>query len=201
MWEVQSNTLDKNVHKYSLFENESQLTYENVIRVWRENSEFREFYFSILEKSPFDAYFWEHPPVTTSNIWQAYEFVLVHSPQLSSVSADQSPFQEKFNSRRSNESILAFENLGRDAELIVPYPIAERNIYAHFASFIRNAPEDQKHDLFKTLANALGKRISNKSTWVSTSGLGVYWLHIRLDTRPKYYSYQPYRQYLKGDYL
>ena len=30
--------------------------------------------------------------------------------------------------------------------------------------------------------------------WLSTAGLGVYWLHLRLDTRPKYYSFQPYRK-------
>ena len=194
MWEVQSNTLDKSVVKYSLFESGSQLTYDDVIRYWQGNSGFRDFYFSILERSPFDAYFWENPPVANSNIKQAYEFVLVSSPQLSRVSADSSPFQERFNTNPSGQSIIAFENLGKDAELIVPRPLIAKNIYAHLASFIRNAPEDQKHDLFTTLADSLLKRINNKPTWVSTSGLGVYWLHIRLDTRPKYYSYQAYRQ-------
>ncbi|MDF9799652.1 hypothetical protein OKW21_004915 [Catalinimonas alkaloidigena] len=29
---------------------------------------------------------------------------------------------------------------------------------------------------------------------MSTSGLGVYWLHIRLDSRPKYYQFDPYRK-------
>jgi hypothetical protein len=29
--------------------------------------------------------------------------------------------------------------------------------------------------------------------WVSTSGLGVYWLYIRLDSFPKYYNFQPYK--------
>ena len=29
--------------------------------------------------------------------------------------------------------------------------------------------------------------------WVSTAGAGVSWLHVRLDDRPKYYGYQPYR--------
>lgn len=194
MWDVQSNALDKNVHKYSLFENGSQLTYEDVIHTWREHTRFREFYFSILAGSAFDAYFWENPPVTTSNIKQAYEFVLVNSSQLSRVRADPAPFQEKFNSIQSNESILTFENLGRDAELIVPCPVAEQNIYTHFASFIRNAPDHQKHALFITMANSLTNRIETNPTWVSTSGLGVYWLHIRLDARPKYYSYQPYRR-------
>lgn len=197
MWEVQSNALNKNVHKYSLFENESHLTYEDVIRAWRENSKFREFYFSILEKSLFDSYFWENPPVTTSTIRQAYEFVLVNSPQLSRVSADPGPFQNKFKfSPEEGQTVIAFENLGRDAELIVPFPIAPQRLYAHFASFIREAPENQKHDLFMTMAKSLKDRLNNNPTWVSTSGLGVYWLHIRLDSRPKYYSYQPYSHYL-----
>jgi hypothetical protein len=29
--------------------------------------------------------------------------------------------------------------------------------------------------------------------WVSTSGLGVPWVHVRLDERPKYFQFGPYR--------
>jgi hypothetical protein len=29
--------------------------------------------------------------------------------------------------------------------------------------------------------------------WLSTAGAGVSWLHVRLDDRPKYYGYAPYR--------
>jgi len=29
--------------------------------------------------------------------------------------------------------------------------------------------------------------------WLSTSGLGIAWLHVRLDERPKYYTHAPYR--------
>jgi len=124
---------------------------------------------------------------------------LVNSPQLSKVSADPNPFQERFNSEPSDKAVIVFGNLGRDAELIVPRPVAAQNIYTHFASFIRNAPENQKHDLFTTMANLLSNRINNKPTWVSMSGLGVYWLHIRLDTIPKYYSYQTYRNFIAGN--
>ena len=197
MWVAKSVALDNHVHKISIVEGESLLGYEDVIHYWQENSEFRDFYFSILQKSSLDAFFWENPPLTKSNIKRAYEFVLVHSPPLSRVQADPSPFEDKFKLQLAGQSVIAFENLGRDAELIVPCPIAAQNIYAHFASFIRQAPEDQKHDLFITVANSLTTRINNHPTWVSTSGLGVYWLHIRLDTRPKYYSYQAYRQFDK----
>lgn len=37
------------------------------------------------------------------------------------------------------------------------------------------------------------KRISGNPVWLSISGLGVYWLRIRLDARPKYYQHLPYK--------
>jgi len=197
MWEAKSNFVGNTTNKINLFEGDSQLSYDEVIGLWQNNSEFRNFYFSILFASPFDAFFWENPPITKSNIRQPYEFVLVNTHQLSKVSAGPIPFREKFNSNSLNQNVIAFENLGRDAELIVPCPVAEQSIYTHLASFIRGATDIQKHDLFITLANSLRSRINSKPTWVSTSGLGVYWLHIRLDTRPKYYSYQPYRQFIE----
>lgn len=195
MWEAQRNTDDKDIHKIRLFENNDQLRYEEIILYWYENPEFRNFYISVLKESPFDAFFWENPPVTKSNIQQPYEFVLVNSLQLSRVSADPAPFLEKFVFQPSGKEVIAFENLGGDAELIVPYPVAAQNLYAHLASFLREAPESQKHNLFITLADSLRSRINNRPTWVSTSGLGVYWLHIRLDSSPKYYSYRGYRHY------
>ena len=195
MWEVQRNKEDKAVHKINLFENNEQLRYADVILYWHENYEFRKFYFSVLNESSFEAFFWEHPPVTRSNIRQPYEFVLVDSPHLARVSADPASFREKFVSLPLGKDVITFGNLGRDAELIVPCPVATQAIYTHLASFIRNAPETQKHNLFTTLANSLRTRINDRPTWVSTSGLGVYWLHIRLDSSPKYYSYRAYRQF------
>jgi len=196
MWNFISTALNDNVHKITLYKGELQLKYDDVIRNWLENSEFREFYILILKKSPYKAFFWENPPTTTSTSKQMYEFVLVNSLQLARVSADSGPFQEKFKTASSSQSVIAFENLRRDAELIVPRPANPQSDYAHFASFLRNAPEGQVHELFVMLASSLSKRINNKPTWVSTSGLGVYWLHIRLDTIPKYYSYEAYRNFV-----
>lgn len=194
MWEAKLKIIDNNIHKFSLLKDGSPLTYEQVIHDWRENYEFRRYYFSILEEPIFDAFFWENPPLTISSLDQNYEFVLVNSPQLSKVNADSNPFQEQFNANSLKDSVIAFENLGRDAELIVPSPITSKNTYAHLAEFIRNGPENQKHDLFSMLGNCLMRRMNSTPIWVSTSGLGVYWLHIRLDSKPKYYSYQAYRQ-------
>jgi hypothetical protein len=197
MWEAKSNIVNNNAYKISLFEDKVQLCCADVIRHWRTSYEFRDFYISILKESSFDAFFWEHPPLTKSNASKAYEFVLVNSPQLSRVRADPNPFLVQFRSKTASQSIIAFENLGKDAELIVPCPMVVESKYAHFADFVRNAPKDQMHELFVVLANSLENKMGDKPTWVSTSGLGVYWLHIRLDTRPKYYSYQPYKEYVE----
>ena len=36
-------------------------------------------------------------------------------------------------------------------------------------------------------------RVNEIPVWLSTAGGGVAWLHVRLDDRPKYYSYAPYK--------
>ena len=43
--------------------------------------------------------------------------------------------------------------------------------------------------------------LSEKPLWLSTAGGGVAWLHLRIDSRPKYYSHRPYRDpgYLDED--
>lgn len=53
-------------------------------------------------------------------------------------------------------------------------------------------------DLFKLLGEKVISTIQksedhHKKYWISTSGLGVSWLHIRIDTYPKYYNYEEYK--------
>jgi len=195
MWSSKSTTLEDHVHNITLYDGETQLTYEAVISLWRNDPGFRDFYFSILKDTPFAAFFWENPPVTASTLGRSYEFVLIDTPQLARITADSSPFQDRFNPTESDQTVITFGNLSQDAELIVPCPLAPHSFYTHFASFIQYAPEHQKHDLFISLAKELDGRINDNPIWVSTSGLGVYWLHIRLDIRPKYYSHLPYCQF------
>lgn len=70
--------------------------------------------------------------------------------------------------------------------------------YAHLADFIKTAPAVQQLQLWKKLAEETIRRLSSLSDgqklWISTSGLGVSWLHIRLDSVPKYYNYEPYQE-------
>ena len=115
-------------------------------------------------------------------------------------------FQEHFNS--CDKDVVTFQNLGRDAFLVVPCPSTQNqasretlNMYGHLASFMAlNRNVTHLHNFWIKVAETFDARISqlsgDKPIWVSTCGTGVYWLHVRLDSRPKYYSYQKYKNFL-----
>ena len=78
--------------------------------------------------------------------------------------------------------------------MVVPCPIADSTAYGHLASFVRHAPEVQRDALWRSVGEAMARRIGAKPVWLSTAGAGVSWLHVRLDDRPKYYGFGPYKQ-------
>jgi hypothetical protein len=51
----------------------------------------------------------------------------------------------------------------------------------------------QQRALWQSVGEAMSRRIGARPVWLSTAGAGVAWLHVRLDDRPKYYGYAPYR--------
>ena len=66
--------------------------------------------------------------------------------------------------------------------------------FAHFASFVRDMGARAQADRFlRATGEAVLEQVGSQPLWVSTSGAGVYWLHLRLDSYPKYYTYAPYR--------
>ncbi len=80
-----------------------------------------------------------------------------------------------------------------------PLPSIPLTAYTHIAAFTKHAPIAQQHALWNEVALQLRKTLKEKGNevpiWLSTSGLGVYWLHIRLDTTPKYYNWKEYKLY------
>ena len=93
----------------------------------------------------------------------------------------------------SNSKIMTFSNLGNDAILIVPKPETDHSIYSHLANFVRSRAVDQQQEMWRTVGKSLLQKLSAKPVWLNTAGLGVSWLHIRLDDYPKYYIFEPYR--------
>ncbi len=68
--------------------------------------------------------------------------------------------------------------------------------FAHFASYVRDDAlrySGQTDHFLRAVGKAVLDTVGPSKLWVSTSGAGVYWLHLRLDSYPKYYTYSPYR--------
>ncbi|MDZ7694044.1 MAG: hypothetical protein U5K69_23475 [Balneolaceae bacterium] len=90
--------------------------------------------------------------------------------------------------------MVTFPNLGRDARLIAPCPLPDAPGYPHIGTFVRKAPREQIDQFWKVTATQMQQHIGSDPRWLSTSGLGVFWLHARIDSRPKYYQTDEYKR-------
>ena len=191
MFDLQKTILIVNkMVKYQICKENELLSFKEVIQYWETNNVFSDFFNKILAESEFEAFFWEIPPMTLLDLNLPFEFVLVKSNLLSNISADEKAFRHYFS---KNKSIVTFPNLGGDAQLIVPSPVSANENYSHLAKFIRHAPLEQKRKLWERISQEYQKRLGQQPVWLSTAGLGVSWLHLRIDSRPKYYRYQAYK--------
>ena len=195
MWRAERDVLVGNQgFKVRLLVAERRLSFAEVLANWRDDKSFRDFFLAELGGISLPAFFWEMPAINKDNLRRSYEFVTVNSSYLANVTPDPRPFANQFNEAGEGASVVSFHNLGGDAVLIVPKPVAARVGYGHIAMFLQMAPSQQQHDLLRTLAEVVLAEVGERPMWISTSGLGVYWLHVRLDSRPKYYTYAPYRE-------
>lgn len=179
------------IQRVALLAGERPFTYADIIQKWQSDNSFRDFFIDLLAQAPFVAYFWETPPITKSTLERPFEFALVNAPSLANVPAQRRAFANYFN----DNSVVDFSNLGGDAHLVVPCPQAPGDTFAHLAEFSRSAPLAQQHQFWQRVGWAVSNLVGERPLWVSTSGLGVYWLHVRLDSWPKYYTYHPYREW------
>jgi hypothetical protein len=170
----------------------SIMTYAQVVDCWRSDPGFTGFFCDQLASSPFKAFLWETPPLTRATFDRPFEFVLVDNAVLARVEPDVSAFSEHFDAG-SDQGFVRFDNLGGDARLVSPCPLEPVTACAHLAVFLREAPAAAVIQLWREVAAAISESLNDQPVWVSTCGLGVYWLHVRLDSFPKYYHYAPYQ--------
>jgi hypothetical protein len=179
--------------KLEIYEGSMQLSFREFFASMESESDFARWYSELLARCPFEAFFWELPPLTTESVEHGAEFVIIDSAALSGLRSDATPFQAHFSAHPGSD-VIQFRNLGGDALLIVPAPLAPSDSYPHLAAFLRGAPERQKISLWRVAARAVRENLGPVPRWLSTAGLGVSWLHLRLDTRPKYYNFAPYAE-------
>lgn len=194
MWSITQHPLTGTRKiKYTIEQDGVTLAYNDFLEKLLQNTDFRDFFISVLKNSPFDAFRWETPPLTDANSDQMFEFMLIASPSLAT-RPDLSTFAKYFTAHAPGD-VTYFESLGRDALLVIPCPDENKNDFAHLAAFTQHAAMEQQHALWSKVGELVLQRLGPQPLWLSTAGAGVAWLHVRLDSRPKYYNHQPYRDY------
>lgn len=192
MWTASTEELvGSRGQRITIAHDDEPATISDVLLAWQAAPSFRRFFNQLLADAPYGAFRWETPAVTAAALVQSFEFVMLDSPGLARA-PEEAAFAEHFAA--TDAGVCVFANLGRDAVLIVPRPLTEAVAYGHLAAFVRLAPEPQRHELWHAVGAAMMRRVSDKPVWLSTAGAGVSWLHVRLDDRPKYYGYAPYRR-------
>ncbi len=193
MWSFPSERLPgKRGMRFAAEFDSQSASYAEVLQAWQDAPGFRSMFNAQLADTPYMAFRWETPPVTDAAVNRPFEFVVLDSPGLAQ-RPDRHAFAEHFGDA-SVEGVVVFANLGGDAIMVVPSPLTATSAYGHLAAFVREAPEDQRHAFWRSVGEAMTQRVGARPVWLSTAGGGVSWLHVRLDDRPKYYGFAPYRQ-------
>ena len=192
MWQADPIKTPSTTLQFQIKELDEPLSFAQVIQLWQNSAPFRSYFNTLLAEIPFEAFYWEVAPMAKTKTSLPFEFVVINSSPLRHIIPDQSAFQEYF---AIDKAVVDFLNQGKDAHLLVPTPIGDASCYVHLAQFVRHAPAAQQDEFWKTVGELYGAALNDQPLWLSTAGLGVSWLHLRLDSRPKYYRYEGYKKW------
>ncbi|KAF0483248.1 toll/interleukin-1 receptor domain-containing protein [Gigaspora margarita] len=189
--------IDNNTIKYLFNANGNKLSYAEFIELLRLGDEnFLDTFKKALNEATnkLFAYVWECPPIHKEMTNKPFEFVVTKSMALRHIKQDYSSFKEQII-ESNNKDVCSFLSLGKDATLIVPIPCHNLD-YKNISNFTKNASKEQQIKFWQEVADKLVECLEfGTSKWLSTSGLGVHYLHIRIDSKPKYYVWKEYLQF------
>lgn len=84
-------------------------------------------------------------------------------------------------------------NVNGVVRLVIASKRTDISVYGHLAPFVRHAPKLQLDAFWRLISSTINSEISDMPVWLNTAGGGVAWLHVRFDSRPKFYGYSPYK--------
>jgi len=190
MWEARAFEVERG-KRFEIRSDGERISFRRLFELLEREPAFASWYTGLLSASDADAFFWEHPALTAERLGHAAEFVLIDAPSLARVSPDPEPFRQKFELHLEGD-VITFPNLGGDAILVVPRPLGSADAYAHLAAFVRSGPTEQVRSFWQRTGRLVLESMGAEPRWVSTAGMGVSWLHVRIDERPKYYRHAAY---------
>ena len=191
MWRIESEQLRVDtVRWHVVIATRAQASFDDVLALLESDETFVEAWSLAFRQAPMQAYCWECPALLLETVGRPFECVLIDSPMLFGTRPEPETFAEHF---RSDRDVVVFPSLGRDATLVAPCPQGGRD-FAHLATFMRSADWAQVRAFWRQVSVVSRAALADVPIWLSTAGLGVSWLHVRLDTRPKYYRHAPYKR-------
>jgi hypothetical protein len=193
MWQLDSTDVERG-KRLQISSDGKRLSFRELFALLERNPEFATWYTERLCASGAEGFFWQHPALTEETFDGDAELVLIDGPALAKLVPDPEPFRRHFE-KSPNDEVIVFANLGGDAVLIVPRPLGPTKAYGHLAAFLRRAPSEQVLSLWRNVGQTVRESIGPEPQWVNTAGMGVPWLHVRIDSRPKYYRYAPYKAF------
>lgn len=207
MWQVKLDQPSESVthHQFQTAAGKI-LTFREAVELWSSvdtiGQMFRLFTSLSVASSMFSAFRFETPAVTSDTFDREFEFVLLNSPELDRRENAQ-PFSSQFNlpaekslgvELSTTGTTISFPNLGKNALLIAPRPTDQADVnHCHLGSYLRTADQSAGMDLWWMIGHAMQQRVNKRPVWLNTAGGGVAWLHVRLDDKPKYYLYAPFK--------
>jgi hypothetical protein len=171
---------------------------------------FRDGLVCVLKQCPHKAIYFECNPVRADQVKNTpFLMTLLNSPSLAKIkTADPQPFSKQLLKASAHSAsgrkrfAAAFPNLSGDSVLIVPtgattsLQTTNLDAYAHLMAFVRRGGAAEVDAFWKAVFQQMTQQLrQNPQTWIwlSTSGDGVSWLHMRCDTTPKYYRFKPFK--------
>jgi hypothetical protein len=135
----------------------SAVSFRELFDLLETDSSFARWYAGELAARGRRAFFWEHPAITRASCDHPAEFVLVDGEPLEALRPDPGPFRSHFDSdSQPDDDVAVFPNLGGDALLLAPRPLAAAAAYPHLAVFLREAPPAQVRNLLGAVGEPVG---------------------------------------------
>lgn len=170
-----------------------------VILLINKNESFVEFFSNSILQAGFSEVFLCTPRINAQSFGDSFEIVLKDaSGQIGTGKPSWKQFDAKVSDAKPHCSVTSFENLGKDAVLVVPTPCPGKDTsqYGTLCGFLRTASDSQKLDLWHRVATEAESAVrtgKSDTIWIVTHGQAVPWLHVRIDFTSKYVQHDPWK--------
>jgi len=200
MYQTNKIKTNNSQFKYFFTNSNQKLTYQEFINLLKsKDKEFLKIFRETLNNATdeLSAYFWECIPVSNKTIDKEFEFVATKNEELEKITQNYSAFQGYIN-QALNNYVTSFLSLHKNATLIIPIPKNNANgevNYKNLKEFTANSSLEQWEEFWQKVGEEMEEslfRANGATRWLSTSGLNVYYLHVRINNSPKHYVYEEY---------